>query len=70
MTNQNDVFEVFPFDHVDDVCDVRVERDLRAHQVRALAEPGQRRREDLVAAALQQIGDAAPAPAAVPRAVD
>jgi hypothetical protein len=66
MPDQDHVVQVLPFDHVDDVGDVGVERDLPAHQVHALAEPGQRRREHLVAAAFQQIGDAAPAPAAVP----
>jgi len=49
---------------------VGVEIDVLAHEMRALAEPGERRREHLVALFLQQVGDAAPAPSAVPGAVD
>jgi hypothetical protein len=49
---------------------VSVERDEAAHQVRAFAKSGQRRRVDFVAALLQKIGDSAIAPAAGRGAVD
>src|SRR5262249_28799867 len=69
MDDQTNVVEVFPFDHVDDVGDVSVEDDILAHEVRALADAGESRREHLVPALLQKIGHAPPAPAAVPGAV-
>ena len=43
---------------------------LVAERLRALAEPGQRRGEHLVAFGGEQVGDAAVAPAAVPGAVN
>ena len=46
------------------------EVDSGAQQMRALAEPGQRRRENRVAAAAQPVGDPLPAPAAVPGPVN
>ena len=69
VADQHDVLEPLPFDHVDDVGHVGGEIDLGIEQVRALAQPGHGRREHLVAALLQEIGDAPPAPAAVPGAV-
>src|SRR5262245_57386498 len=69
MDDQTNVVEVFPFDHVDDVGDVSVEDDILAHEVRALADARESRREHLVPALLQKIGHAPPAPAAVPGAV-
>src|SRR5262245_19674591 len=69
MDDQTNVVEVFPFDHVDDVGDVSVEDDILAHEVRALADAGEGRREYLMPALLQKIGHATPAPAAVPGAV-
>jgi hypothetical protein len=67
--DQADVLEVLPFEHVDEVGDVGVEIDVLAHEVRALADASERRREDLVALLFQEVGDAPPAPAAMPRAV-
>ena len=67
--DQADVLEVLPFEHVDEVGDVGVEIDVLAHEVRALADAGERRREHLVALLFQQVRHAPPAPAAVPRAV-
>ena len=46
-----------------------VEIDVLAHEVRALADAGERRREHIVALLFQQVRQAPPAPAAVPRAV-
>src|SRR5262245_19294895 len=69
MDDQTNVVEVFPSDHVDDVGDVSVEDDILAHEVRALADAGESRREHLVLVLLQKIGHAPPAPAAVPGAV-
>ena len=64
MGDEADSFEAFPSDHVDDVGDVSVETDVLGQQVRALAEAGQRRREDLAALLFEQVGDAPPLPAA------
>lgn len=47
-----------------------VERDHAAHEMRALAEPGESRREHLMALFFQDVGDAPIAPAAGGRAVD
>ncbi len=69
MADEADVAQVFVFDHVDDVGDVGVEIDRAARQVRALAEPGERRREHGMALRAQKIGDTTPAPAAVPGAM-
>ena len=49
MHHEADVLQVLPFEQVDDVGDVGVEDRILAQQVRAVAEAGQRRREDLVA---------------------
>src|SRR5947208_8895606 len=46
------------------------EIDILAHEVRALADAGQRRREHLVALLLEQVGHPPPAPAAMPGAVN
>jgi hypothetical protein len=45
------------------------EVNARPQQMRALAQPGQRRRENRVAIEAKPIGDAPPAPAAMPGAV-
>ncbi len=66
MHHQAHVLEVFPFEDVDDIGDVGVEVDVLAHEMRALADARQRRREHLVTLLLQEIGDAPPAPAAMP----
>src|SRR6516225_11316007 len=63
------VLEVLPFDDIDNVGDVRVEIDILAHEVRALADASQRRREHLVALLLEQVRHPPPAPAAMPCAV-
>jgi hypothetical protein len=63
MPDQDEALEVLPANDVHHVGDVGVERDHAAHEMRALAEPGERRREHLVTAPLQQVGDAAIAPA-------
>src|SRR4029077_16446465 len=70
MAAQHDVAQAFPFHHIDHVDDVSLQVDPGAQQVRSLAEPGQRRRENRVAAAAQPVGDAQPTPTAMPGAVD
>jgi hypothetical protein len=65
-----DVLQVLPLDDVHHVGDVRLEIDIAAHEVRTLAQARERGREDLVAAALEPVGDAAPAPAALRGAVN
>ena len=55
---------------VDDVLDVRAERDLRAREVHALADARQARREHLVAGRLQAAPYVAEAVGAGPGAVD
>jgi hypothetical protein len=69
MADKHDVVEVFPLDDVDGVGHVGGEIDLTVDEVRALAQARHRRREHLVPALLQKVGDASPAPAAVPSAV-
>ncbi len=63
---QHDVGQVLPADQIHDVGDVRLERDLRGDQVRALANACQGGREHVVVRALQRAAHALPTPAAVP----
>jgi hypothetical protein len=51
MAAQHHVAQAFPFHDVDDIGDVGLEPDVGAQQMRALAEPGERRREHGMAAA-------------------
>ena len=67
MADEDDVAQIFHLEERDDVGDMGVEVDVRPRQVRAFAEAGERRGENLVS--LQQGTDEAPAPAAVPGAV-
>ena len=67
---QHDVGQPLPFHHIDDVGDVGGDIDLRTEKMRAFAESGKRRREDLVAAAAKPIGNAWPAPTAMPSAMN
>src|ERR1700735_2502248 len=70
MRHEADVLEVFPIHQIDDVGDLGVEIDVFAQKMRAVAVAGQRRRIDLVAMALENVGGAPPAPAAMIGAVD
>jgi len=70
MADQNDILQAFPREDIGDIGNVRVERDLVAHQVRALAKAGERWRVDFVTLGIQQVGHAAPAPSAMPGAMD
>jgi hypothetical protein len=69
VPGQHDVLQAFVFDQVDDVGDVGVEIDGGRQEMDALAEAGERRGVDLVAALFEPVGHPPPAPAAVPGAV-
>ena len=64
------ILDVFPFEQVDDVVMWVSRLTTHAEEMRAVREPGERRREDLVPLRLQPVGDASPAPAAVIGAMD
>ena len=70
MGDEADAVEVFPCHQVDDVGDVGVEDHVLAQKVRAIAVAGERLRINLVAALFQNVGNAPPAPAAMPGAVN
>src|SRR5215471_4061415 len=70
MAAQDDVAEPLTRHHVDDIFDVGREADPGRQLMRALAEPGQRRRTHHMPPGAQPVGDAPPAPTAVPRTVD
>src|SRR5215218_10456853 len=70
MTHEHNAIEVLPFDVVDDVIDVRGERDRLTCQVRAFTDAGERWRNHVASTGDQSVGDASPAPSAVPAAVD
>ena len=53
IPEQHDAVEILVEDLVDDIVDVRAERDLRARQVRALTDAGEAGCEDLVPGRLQ-----------------
>src|SRR5438309_10430026 len=65
-----DVLQTLPLYDVDYVGDVHVEIHIAAHQVRTLAQARERGREDFMAAALEPVRYAAPAPAALRGAVN
>jgi hypothetical protein len=70
VTTEDYVAQPLPTHHVHDIGDMRGDVDpLPQRQMGALAETGQCRSEDRVAVAVKSVGDAAPAPAAVPGAV-
>jgi hypothetical protein len=58
------------FDQAEHIGDVQRQIDVWMQQVRPLAEASERRREYNIAARSQPVGDAAPAPASVPGAVN
>jgi hypothetical protein len=62
--------EVLPLQQIDHVVNVGRQIDVLRQQMRAVGEARQGRRVDLVPLALKQVDDAAPAPAAVPGAVN
>ncbi len=70
MADEHDVGELFGADEAANVLDMGRKIHRFVEQVRALAEAGERRREHAPAAGFQPVGDEAPAPAAVPGAVD
>src|SRR5437899_4625776 len=65
-----DVLQTLPLYDVDYVGDVHVEIHIAAHEVRTLAQARERGREDFMAAALEPVRYAAPAPAALRGAVN
>jgi hypothetical protein len=67
---EHHVAQPLPFQQVHDIGDMGGEIDTRRQQMRALAQPGQRRRKNNVAIAAKPIGDAPPAPAAMPSTVN
>ena len=52
-SQQHDLVEILVQHVIDDVLNVRRQRDLRTCQVRALAEPGEARRERLMTGHLE-----------------
>ena len=70
MAGQHDLAKTFVVHDVDDVGDVRGQVDACRQEMRALALPGQCRREHGVTACSQQRRDLAVAPAARPSAVN
>jgi len=70
VADEDDVAQVLVFDDVGDVADMYFKSDFRPRQVRALAEPGQRRSEHLVPLRTQQRRELFPAPAAEPSRMD
>ena len=69
-SEQDDLVETLVQHLIDDVLNVRRQRDLRTRQVRALAESREARRERLVAGRLQAAPDVAEAVCTRPGAVD
>src|SRR4029079_12301974 len=70
VPDEDHVAQVFELQQRDDVADVEVEVDVGAHEVRAFAETGERRRVDIVTRRDQEPNDARVAPPAVPTAVN
>jgi hypothetical protein len=69
VAREHNVAQALVVKHAEHVRHVRREIDRAAHQMRALALPGQRRREHRMAARAQQRSDLGVAPAAAPRAM-
>jgi hypothetical protein len=70
VPGQHDIGEPLGLDGRNDVLHVRVESDAGAHQVRPVPQAGQGGREHVVPTPPQLVGDSAPAPSAMPGAVD
>jgi hypothetical protein len=70
MTHEYHVVQIFPRDLVDHVIDLRRQRDGIAGKMGTFPNSGERRRDDIVAVRGQLIGNAPPAPSAMPRTVD
>ena len=70
MPHQHHILQLLPFQHIDDIHDVRLQPDIRVEQMRALAAAGERGRIDAMPLLMQDIAHKFPAPAAVAGAVD
>ena len=70
MPDQHDIAQFLGLDHVDDVLGESIERDVFGQQVFPLAKPGLGRREHLMPGRAQPVRNPAPAPAAMPGAVN
>ena len=70
MADHDRMLQLAAFDEAGDVVDMGVQADIRPHEVRPAAEPGEIGREDRPAVRLQHGRHVAPAPAAVPGAMD
>src|SRR5581483_5171592 len=70
MADQNHIVEVFENQDVHHVLNVGAEADGWREEVRPLAEPGEGGSEDLMSGCTQQRGHLAPAPTAMPGAMD
>ena len=70
VTDQDHFAQILPREHVADITHERIERDVRAKQMRALAQSGLGRRIDAMACCLQDVPDPLPAPATVPGTMD
>jgi hypothetical protein len=66
VAEQHDVAEILEGDDAEDVLDMRIEIDRGTRQMRALAEPGVRRRDQAVARLRHQRMHLLPGPSAGP----
>jgi hypothetical protein len=70
MADKDDVIQFLRLDDAGDVIRERIERNVFRQKVRLVAKSGTCRRENHVAVCAQPIRHSAPAPAAVPGAVN
>jgi hypothetical protein len=70
MADQHAIRDPLVCDDAKHVGDVERQVDVWMEQMRAFAKSGERRREHLVPARPQPVGDTPPGPAAMPGAVD
>ena len=69
VADYHHVFQLLPFQFIDDVEDMGVEIDRRRQKMRAFAKSRERRREDIMSRMGEQPHHPPPAPGAVPGAV-
>ena len=70
MNHEANVLKALPFDNIDDVRDVGIQINVFAQEMRALAQPGERRRKNLMTFLFQMVRNPAPRPAPAKGAVD
>ena len=66
MADENDIFEILPFDMIDNIKHMGVGNDVGRRKMAALAKAGQRRRRHIMTAATKRPLKWAPTPAAMP----